>query len=138
MLLCTSILFLNGCADKQQYEQAVLEQMQAEKDIKDYNIDPQHMADCVVELSSKKMSGLFPFDPARLTAYRNYAQMLNLTQSENPKKTLDQLRVNFGSPKALAEAHANYTESTLNCMSAIIMEGEEKEKEQLAEQKAND
>lgn len=128
MLISLSALLLAGCADKKQYEQAVLEQMQAEKDIKDYNIEPQHMADCVVDLTSKNMPGMFPLDPARLTAYRNYTKMLTLTKSEDPKKTLEELRTSFGSPKALADAHSNYTESMMNCMNAIVMESEEEAK----------
>lgn len=128
-LFCLSALLMTGCADKQQYEQAVLEQMQKEQDIKDYKIDPQHMTDCVIDLTSKNMPGLFPLDPARLTAYRNYAKMLTLTESEDPKKTLAELRTSFGSPQALADAHKNYTESMMNCLSAIIMETEEAAKE---------
>lgn len=128
-LFGVSAILLAGCADKTQYEQAVLEQMKAEKDIKDYNIDPQHMTECVVDLTSKNMPGVFPLDPNRLTAYRNYTKMLTLTQSDDPKKTLDELRTSFGSPKALADAHTNYTESMMNCLSAIIMESEEAEKE---------
>lgn len=124
-----STILLSGCADKQQYEQAVLEQMQSEKDIKDYNIDPQNMTDCVVDLTSKKMPGLFPFDPTRLMSFRNYAKMLNLTKSEDPKKTLEELRASFGSPKALAKAHANYTESMMNCMSSIVMKTEDQDVE---------
>ena len=122
-------LLLGGCADKQQYEQAVLEQMQADKDIKDYKIEPQHMTDCVVDLTTKNMPGLFPFDPARMTAYRNYTRMLTLTKSEDPKKTLEELRTNFGSPQALADAHNNYTESIMNCMTAILLESEDAEKQ---------
>jgi len=82
------------------------------------------MADCVVDLSAKNMPGMFPFDPDRMTAYQNYTKMLNLHNSEDPKKTLEELRQAFGSPKALADAHANYTESIMNCYAAIIMEKE--------------
>ena len=129
LLLCSTVVFLSGCADKQQYEQAVLERMKTEKDAADYNIDPQYMTDCIVDLSSKKMPGIFVYDPYRLKAYRNYAKMLNVTKTEDPKKTLEELRQDFGSPKKLAEAHANYTESVMNCFAAIIMESEEKAKE---------
>ncbi len=130
LLLCSIVVFLSGCSDKQQYEQAVLDRMKTEKDVADYHIDPQHMTDCVVELSSKKMPGFFVLDPYRLKTYRNYAKMLNLTKTEDPKKTLEELRQDFGSPKKLAEANANYTESVMNCFAAIIMESEEKAKEE--------
>ncbi|WP_031433830.1 hypothetical protein [Methylomarinum vadi] len=130
LLLSLSVLLLAGCADKKQYEQAVLEQMQAEKDIKDYKIEPQHMTDCVVDLTSKNMPGLFAFDPDRLQAYRNYTKMLTLNKSEDPKKTLEELRTDFGSPQALADAHRNYAESMMNCMAAIVMETEEEAKKE--------
>jgi PBP1b-binding outer membrane lipoprotein LpoB len=127
LLISISALFLSACADKQQYEQAVLEQMKKEKDIQDYKIDPQHMADCVVDLTTKNMPGIFPGDPNRMTAYRNYTKMLTLMDSKDPKKTLEELRNDFGSPQALADAHNNYTESMMNCISAVIMESEEDE-----------
>jgi len=48
-------------------------------------------------------------------AYRNYTKMLMLTNSADPKKTLEELRADFGSAKDLAEAHTNYTESLMEC-----------------------
>lgn len=127
-----SIVALAGCSEKTEYEQAVLEQMRKEKDIKDYNIDPDEMVQCVVMTSSKEMSGLIPIDPQRKQAYINYTRMLKLNESEDPKKTLDELRKDFGSPKALAEAHANYAESVVECLSGLVTGAEEglKDKQQ--------
>lgn len=125
LLISLSALLLPACADKNQYEQTVLEQMQLEKDVKDYNLSPERMAKCVVETSSSHMPGIFALDPKRLTAYRNYTKMLTLSSSQDPKKTLEELRADFGSPKALAEAHANYTESMMDCFSSVIGESEE-------------
>ncbi|MEY4209706.1 MAG: hypothetical protein RLZ92_84, partial [Pseudomonadota bacterium] len=58
--------------------------------------------------------------------YRNYVKMLQLNKSADPKKTLDELRVDFGSPKGLADAHANYAESVMECMSGLVTSEEEK------------
>jgi hypothetical protein len=124
LLISLSALLLSACADKKQYEQAVLEQMQKEQDIKDYKIAPELMTKCVVDTTSPNMPGAFGLDPKRMTAYRNYAKMLNLPNSEDPKKTLEELRNDFGSAKALSEAHANYTESLMNCYTAILAETE--------------
>ncbi len=129
LLISLSALLLPACADKNQYEQAVLEQMQKEADIKDYKITPEYMTKCVVDTTSQNMPGIFAFDPARLTAYRNYAKMLTLAQAADPKKTLEELRTDFGSAKDLAEAHTNYTESLMECYSAVISESEKAEKE---------
>jgi hypothetical protein len=46
--------------------------------------------------------------------------MLTLTQSEDPKKTLDELREAFGSAKNLMEARNNYTESELECLTLFV------------------
>lgn len=126
VLLSLIMLGLVGCAEKNEYEQAIVEQMQLEKDIKDYKIEPVEMAKCVVSKSSEKMPGLLPFDPQRVGAYRNYVKMLQLNKSADPKKTLDELRVDFGSPKGLADAHANYAESVMECMSGLVTSEEEK------------
>ncbi len=132
LLISLSALLLSACADKNQYEEAVLAEMQKEQDIKDYKIDPAHITDCVVDLTTKKMPGLFAFDPNRMTAYRNYAEMLTLTQAKNDqefKSKRNKLIQDFGSPKALADARLNYSESIGNCLTAVIGQSEEEELE---------
>ena len=135
LLISLAALLLPACADKKQYEQAVLEQMQKEQDIKDYKIAPEYMTKCVVDTTSENMPGIFAFDPKRLMAYRNYTKMLTLTNSADPKKTLEELRTDFGSAKELADAHTNYTESLMECYSAVISESEAEAKEQKEEEK---
>jgi len=98
--------------------------MKVEKDIKDYNIQPEIMSTCVVETTSNNMPGLFTLDPERLTAYKNYTKMIKLNNSGDPKKTLEELRVDFGSAKNLAEAHSIYTESVVECMSGLVTNAE--------------
>lgn len=129
LLLSLFVLLLPACADKNQFEQAVLAQMEKEQDVKDYKITPEYMTKCVVEKASANMPGVFPLDPKRLTAYRNYTKMLTLDKSPDPKKTLDELRTDFGSPKELADAHTNFTESLMECYSVVIAESEAAEKE---------
>lgn len=128
LLICASTLLLTACADKEKYEEAVLAQMATEKDLVDYNIDPKRMTECVVDLSVKGMPGSFPLDPIRLTSYQNYTKMLSMDTVEDKKGMLDELRKVFGSPKELAAAHSNFTESVMNCMASIIMESEDTEK----------
>ncbi len=125
--LASSIL--TACSEKTEFEQAVLEDMQEEKDVKDYNLSPETMARCVVDLSSHNMPGILAFDPKRRAAYRSYAKMLTLSKAENPEQVLNDLRNEFGSPKELADAHANYTESMMNCFASLIMNTEEEAKE---------
>jgi len=130
LLISLSALLLSGCADRKEYEETVLQQMQLEKDIKDYNLSPERMAKCVVDTSSNNMPGIFAFDPKRMQAYRNYTKMLMLSSSKDPQKTLEELRTDFGSAKELAEAHSNYTESQMDCLAALIGESEEPTKDE--------
>lgn len=126
-LLMLSIVFVvTGCADKQEFEQVVLEKMKIEKDIKDYKIDPEEMTKCVTSKTAMKMDGIFPGDTRRMQAYKNYIKMITLTESSDPKKTLDELRTDFGSPKGLADAHANYAECIVECLSGLVTGEEEK------------
>lgn len=124
LLICSIALFLTACSDKQAYEAAVLAEMQGEKDLIDYNVDPEQMTKCVVELSSKEMPGVFPFDPDRLMTYQKYTKMLTMNSIEDKQKMLEDLRTLFGSPKELAEAHGNYTTSVMDCLAAIIKKTE--------------
>jgi hypothetical protein len=125
LLIPLLAIVATGCAEKAEYEQAVLEQMKSDKDIADYNISPETMVECVVITSSREMPGLVPFDPDRKQAYLNYTKMLKLTGSSDPQKELEALRAAFGSPKALADAHANYAESVVECLSGLVTGTEE-------------
>lgn len=118
-LLSLSILLLAGCSEKQAYEQALLEQMQKEPDVKDYKISPEDMAKCVFNTTSGNMPGFFTYDPYRRLTYDRYAKMLTAAKAPDPKKAFEELKTLFGSPKKLAEAHTNYTESVLECYSLI-------------------
>jgi len=118
------VLLLPACSDKNDYKEAVLADIKKEKDLKDYQISPETMADCVVALSSQGMPGFFDLDPERMTAYRNYAKMLTMMQAKDPKQAMEELRAEFGSPKALADAHANYTESMLECYTSVVSKSE--------------
>jgi hypothetical protein len=148
LLLSLSALLLPACADKNQYEQAVLEQMQkeqqmqADQGLKDYKIAPEELTKCIVDTSASNMPGIFFLDPNRMMAYRNYAKMLTyrnyakelmLSKPANPKKALQtaraQLVTDFGSEQALNDALKNYSESAEGCYSGIISKSEADEKD---------
>lgn len=122
VLLSFAVLMLSGCSDKNNYEAAVLADVQREQTLspKDYKVDPEKMASCIVEASSANMHGLFAFDPERLTAYRNYTKMLTLANSSDPKKTMEELRNDFGSPQELTAARSNYIESQMECLASFV------------------
>ncbi|ATG92170.1 hypothetical protein [Methylomonas koyamae] len=130
IILVCSLLLLMGCAEKDEYQNEILEQMKTEKDIKDYKIAPEEMTKCVVDTSSSNMPGLILIDPQRRQAYKNYTKMLKLNKSGDPKKTLEELRQDFGDAKKLADAHSNYVESVVDCMSNLVSSTEEAQNKQ--------
>jgi hypothetical protein len=117
-------LLLTACAEKSEYREAVLDAMKSEQDVMDYKIDPEHMTDCVMDLTGKGMPGAIPIVPERLTSYKNYTKMLSMQTTENKKETFDELRSIFGSPKELLAAHNNYTKSVMDCINSIVMESD--------------
>ena len=131
LLIVLAVLILSACEDRNHYQEAVLahvqkeQQLQKEHKLKDYAVDPEYLAKCVVDTTSNRMPGWFMFDPDRLMAYRNYTKMLNAATSADPKKTLEELRNDFGSAKGLTEAHANFTESMVDCYTAVLGTGED-------------
>jgi hypothetical protein len=128
LLILLLSLFAAACADKEHYEQVVLEEMKKEQDVKDYKIDPAYMAKCVIDTTYQRMPGLFAFDPDRMQAYRSYAKMLTVTTMKDPKKAFDDLKKEFGSSQELAKAHSLYTESVMDCYTAILHEHDPEEK----------
>lgn len=126
ILACSSAI--TACGDKKLYEQAVLEEMKKEQDVKDYKIDPEYMAKCVIDTTYDRMPGFFPFDPDRLQAYRNYTKMITLTGSKDAQKKLEELRKDFGSPQELSKAHSVYTESVMDCYTAILHDEKSEDK----------
>lgn len=119
LLISVSALLLTACTEQQEYEATVLEQISNDPDIKSYHLDPATVADCIVDLSSKKMPGLAPFEPIRKTAYKGYTKMIAIKTPEKPEEVLAELRLSFGSAQALADAHRNYSKSYIECVSTV-------------------
>ncbi len=120
LLVGLAALTLSGCADQNLYKEAIIGRIDQDPDIKDYKIDPDDMASCVVDKSSKKMPGLFAFDPDRMMAYRNYAKLLTVKGAEDPEKAMQEVKTSFGSAKAVSEAHTNYTNSFMMCIEVLV------------------
>ena len=126
LLISLSALLLTACSEeKKQFVQAVSEQMQNDQDIKDYDLDPEKMTECVVDLVTQKMPGLFPFDPRRQPYYVGYSKLISVKQSENPKQSLLEVQEAFGSKKATMQALMNYSESVMTCVTALVSESYE-------------
>lgn len=119
LLISLAVLILSACSEKEAYHEAVFMQVNSDPDIESYHLDPLSITECVVDLSSKKMPGFTPFEPRRKQAYKGYTKMISLKTSEKPEEVLAELRESFGSARGLADAHRNYSESYLECISTV-------------------
>lgn len=127
-----SAIFLVACSEQEEYRKTVLEQINNDPDIKSYHLDPETITDCIVDLSSKKMPGFAPFEPIRKDAYKGYTKMIAIKHSQNPEQVLKELRDSFGSARGLADAHRNYSESYLECISTVtnrVLDDQEEQEE---------
>ncbi|OQK15298.1 hypothetical protein AU255_17650 [Methyloprofundus sedimenti] len=119
LIISLSALILTACSEQEEYQETVLEQIKNDSDIQSYHLEPETVTKCIVELSSKKMPGIVPFDPMRKAAYKGYTKMISTKTSEKPEEILKELRESFGSAQGLSDAHRNYTSSYLECMSTV-------------------
>lgn len=126
IVILLSVMFLTACTEeKQHYEQAVLKQMQVDPDIKDYNLDPQVMTECVVDMTSRKMPGIVSFDPRRGPYYLGYSKLISVTKAADPQEELKQIREFFGSSEEIRKALNNYSDSVMQCITALVSKSEE-------------
>jgi len=125
LFLSLCVLLLSGCnEEKTAFESAVLENMQQDKDLKDYKIDAEYMASCVIDMTSGKMPGVTSLDPRRAPYYDAYTKLIHMNDSQNPEVTLTETAKVFGSEKEAMKAYLTYSESVMNCITAIVAEGE--------------
>jgi hypothetical protein len=127
-----SALLLIGCSDeKTQYQEHVFNLMKNDQDLIDYSLDPDEVSRCIVDLTGKKMIGPFSWDPRRAPIYKAYTNMVKLklnigrfdtqyNNEVNPKDTLDRLKLEFGSTKALSDANRNFSKSVLTCFETLV------------------
>lgn len=127
IVLVSAFVCITGCGDRERYREAVLAQLKQEKDINDYKIEHNKMADCILAETSKNMKGVLDFDPIRVSEYQKYTKLLNLKTTPDPQKTLKELREEFGGAQDLANANANFSESLFECMSALVTDASESE-----------
>ncbi|MEN8261764.1 MAG: hypothetical protein ABFS02_14565 [Pseudomonadota bacterium] len=124
LFLSLCALLLTGCnEEKTAFETAVLENMQKDTDLKDYKIDPEYMASCVIDMTAGNMPGLTSFDPRRAPYYDAYTKLINMNHSQTPEATLTETAKVFGSQKEAMKAYLGYSQSVMSCISTIVSEG---------------
>jgi hypothetical protein len=115
---------LNGCEAKKQalgLRAAVLAKLQADPDLKDYKLDPEPIADCVVQAVSDGAPSI-PGDPRRDTYFAAYTKFFNASSPGEADAVIKEYKDFFGSEKAANEAALGITDHIMSCMGQAIDE----------------
>lgn len=109
---------LTGCGrqEKLTLEQALLEKMQADTDLKDYKIAPEDMTGCVMEEIAQSLPVL-PVDTRRGAFFDAYAQFITAT---NPLKAIEDAAPLFGSVAEARKAAMSVTDHIMSCMGRLL------------------
>lgn len=115
-MLAATALIACGRQEKLTLEQALLEKMQADSDLKDYKIDPQEMTECVIAEISKSLP-VMPLDNQRGLYFEAYAKFVSAT---NPTKAIEDAVPLFGSIKEARVAALSITDHIMYCMERLM------------------
>ena len=123
LLIVMSCLLLIACTeDQDKFEATVLVNAQKDQDLKDYNIDPERMTECIMDKTGKTAPGLFPFSPKRMTYYKAMSQLLSIKDSKDPAKTLAEAQAAFGTKKEAMQAFIKHSSNVMDCVSALTFQ----------------
>ncbi|TAN49662.1 MAG: hypothetical protein EPN21_11105 [Methylococcaceae bacterium] len=127
-MLVASALSACGRQEKLTLEQALLEKLQADSDLKDYKIDPKDMTGCVIEEISKSLP-VMPMDNQRGLYFEAYAKFVTAT---DPTKAIQDAVPLFGSVKDARVAALSITDHIMYCMERLVDQRQPAEEERPA------
>ena len=120
-VLMLAALVVVGCARKEKtgLKDVLIQRFSEDQDLKDYKLDPEQVADCVVDEIASSLPG-FAGDPRReefFKAYERFFTVKSAQDAENSVKDFEQL---FGSRQKAREAALGVTDYIMTCMGKAI------------------
>jgi predicted small lipoprotein YifL len=122
LLVLAALLTLAACGQKEKVslEEALLTSLKNDQDLKDYNLDPQEVADCTLEAISDSLP-VMPTDPRRAQYFEAYALFLSAPSSpQDAHKMIEGQKELFGSVQAARQAAMSVTDHIMTCMGLLI------------------
>lgn len=116
-----AVFLLAGCSSKQQtgLKEALIERFKDDQDLKDYNLDPANVAECVVKEITSGVPG-FPGDPRREKFFEAYTRFVNVRSPNDAEKAITDYQELFGDAKKAREAANTITDHVMTCMGKAI------------------
>lgn len=124
---CT-VSLLVGCSGKEQtgLKESLVAKFKDDQDLKDYNLAPETVADCVVEEIGASLPG-FMGDPRREQYFEAYAHFVNAKTPAEAEKAVNDYQQLFGTLKEARTAAMNVTNHVMTCMGKAMESGPQKE-----------
>ncbi|HYE35232.1 hypothetical protein [Methylocaldum sp.] len=112
---------LIGCANKEKttLKEALLAKFKDDSDLKDYKLDPESIADCVVGEISGGLPG-FAGDPRRERFFEAYTRFANAKSPADAEKAVTDYQQIFGSVKQARQAALSITDHVMTCMGKAV------------------
>ena len=124
LIAISTVLLLLGCSSKQQtgLREALVEKFKDDQDLKDYKLDPEEIADCMLKEITANVPG-FPGDPRRDKFFEAYARFVGVRSPSDAEKAITDYQELFGSAKKARAAANTITDHLMTCMGKAIEGG---------------
>ncbi|MGX2040742.1 hypothetical protein ACWJKU_11515 [Methylocaldum sp. MU1018] len=121
MIAFLATFLLIGCASKEKttLREALLAKFKDDSDLKDYKLDPETIADCVVGEISNTLPG-FAGDPRRERFFEAYTRFANAKSPGDAEKAVSDYQQLFGSVKEARHAALSITDHVMTCMGKAV------------------
>lgn len=120
ILILTAVL-LTSCANKErnQFQEKLAAHLATDPDLKDYNLDPNEVAECVTSQIAKTLPG-FRGTPARKPYWEAYLAFESARTSDEALATIKKYKDVFGSEQKASAAAMGITQYIMACMGKLI------------------
>ena len=119
LLLAALALVACGKKEKTGLREILIERFSEDQDLKDYNLDPAGVADCVVDEISSSLPG-FAGDPRREEFFRAYERFFTVKSAQDAENSIKDFEQLFGSRQKAREAALGITDHIMTCMGKAI------------------
>ncbi len=124
LFLILASLLIGGCSYKErnEFQEKLAARLATDEDLKDYNLDPNEVAECVTSEIAKTLPG-FRGTPARKPYWEAYASFEASRNTEEAFSAVKKAANVFGSEKKASAAALSITEYIMHCMGKLIESG---------------
>ncbi len=121
VILTLTAVLLSACASKErdEFQQKLAARLATDPDLKDYNLDPNEVAECVTSEIAKTLPG-FRGSPARKPYWEAYAAFESARTTGEALTTVKRYKDVFGSEQRASAAALSITEYIMHCMGNLI------------------